>query len=198
MCQSAIYYRARERAVHTTYLPISVAGTVPECAHLDSRLVLSSISSAFLSTSSGVSIYNSVPVGLSHTMGTEAGSRPHSSVVVFLSGFRASKKHAVAIEPSYVDSVRNLSNTRESGNVFEGMKSQGRRTKSCLIRFAMWRRTAQVPTPNSAVSSYVWISTRRDGNDVVDESELMKCKISALCREGHTSRTSAARRSRQA
>lgn len=99
----------------------------------DNKDIRSTISSAFCSWSSGVSICRSVPEGSSHT--TEVGGicGPHSSGNASFAGLCASNQQVVAIDPSEIASTRNLLRSRLSGRESGGIKSQGTRIKSSFI-----------------------------------------------------------------
>jgi hypothetical protein len=101
---------------------------------LESMDIFNSISSAFLSTSSGVSICNNVLEEGSQTIGSVAGKGPHSSGKEPFSGGCDEYQQVVARELSERASTRNLFNKWLRGRDGGGMKSQGTTTKSSGIR----------------------------------------------------------------
>lgn len=104
-------------------------------------------------------------------IGTGELTAPHSSSALDFSGCLGSKKQAVAIDPSLVDSALNLLRRRESGKDGGGTISQGRSMKSCWMRGAKCRKIAQVPALSSCDSSNVCRSIRKDGKEEEEESD---------------------------
>ena len=93
-----------------------------------------SISSAFLSKLSGVSICNNVLEDGSQTIGNVAGKGPHSSGKDPFSGGCEECQQVVASKLSERESTRNLFNKWLRGRDGGGMKSHGTTTKSSGIR----------------------------------------------------------------
>jgi hypothetical protein len=93
-----------------------------------------SISSAFFSTSSGVSMCNNVLEEGSQTMGNVAGNGPHSSGNDPFSGGFEKCQQVVTSKLSERASTRNLFNNWLRGRDGGGMKSHGTTTKSSGIR----------------------------------------------------------------
>jgi hypothetical protein len=137
-------------------------------AHRSSKPILNSSSSALWSTSPCVSICKSVPLRSSHTITTGEAVGPHSSGKVPASERRLAYQHVVPIDPSDVDSARNLFKSVARGREAGGIKSQGSKTKSSRIRFEKWRSSWQVPVMESWDSSYVCKSIRRTAEVILE------------------------------
>lgn len=120
----------------------------------DINAILNSMESASRSRSSVVSMWRSVQVGSSHTIGIGGGNKPQSSGELLSPGRCDSNQQVVAIAPSAIESVLNLLSRLVSGSDGGGMKSQGRITKSDRMRLEKERRMVQVPIPSSWDSSY--------------------------------------------
>lgn len=149
--------------------------------------IFNSISSEFLSASSGVSTCKSVPVVGSQTIGNGTGGGPHSSMNEPFSGVDEVNQKDVARESSARESTRNLLSRALSGTDGEGMISHGTITKSSGMRLENWRRRSHVPEFLSCDSSYVCRSIRRVDEDI---SEWMWWCIAERWRDGQIRRTS--------
>lgn len=84
----------------------------------------------------------------SHTIGVAGLGVPQSSGNASFPSvcWGASNQQAVAMDPSDVESVRNLFKSLERGNDGGVIKSQGSRMKSPLIRFEKCLSNVHVPT----------------------------------------------------
>ena len=91
-------------------------------------------------------MFNSVPLDSSHTMDVDGVSGPHSSRVASFPGRWLANQHAVAIDPSDIESVLNLFSSALRSREGGGMKSHGSRTKSSRMRLENCLSRVQVPT----------------------------------------------------
>lgn len=108
-------------------------------------------------------MWRRVPERRSQTMGVVEGGVPHSSGVAPFSGRCTLSQQEVTMDPSRLDSTRNLLMISVSGKLSGGTRSQGRRIKSRCIRDAKFLSTVQVPLARSWDPSKGKTSTRSDG-----------------------------------